>query len=612
MKIKVFALLAAVFLALFPSISARILQESSAQGVLILFDSRSLEQLARDAGEEPEVWADGLRSAGMGGLALWPETLESLQSRGVLAWNTRAGACADPGWQASCPESVRLWLREPGDGVLAAVWDAETADWLCAALEALGEPYRRAAGEGADWVLLERDEAAAALPLGFWPETEELARTLGLTVCPVLSLREENDSLTLARRLWQQWAGAGPVLCAGPTLPGFAGEEPETARALLADFLDSGGTLALVESSAQRGSLELEGKETALAAGEGHLLRCYYQWDYLSAQYDAEDPSSARAIGLELARAAGERGCRVLWLQPLTDAQSGRTVEERAVYEEMVAGLCEDLARYGLYSAAEAEPVPALGGWLGVLPRQVLSLLTACAAGILCAWLLAAGEGGWGPLLLAQLTALAGGLAAAFWLDATPFLLGEAVFRGVKLAQLVPLAAYLAFLALRWGQGRRSTLAAALDRPVTVRMLLRGGLFALAGAGVLGIGAYYLARTGNSGLASDWELRLRDALERLLGVRPRFKEFAVGLPCLALYLWGGLPRPLRALAGLGAMVGLVSVINTFLHRWTPLAVSLRRTAAGWLLGALLALAVLTAVRLLRKWWPGRGESRKCL
>ena len=93
----------------------------------------------------------------MSGLALWPETLESLQSRGVLAWNTRAGACADPGWQASCPESVRLWLREPGDGVLAAVWDAETADWLCAALEALGEPYRRAAGEGADWVLLERD-----------------------------------------------------------------------------------------------------------------------------------------------------------------------------------------------------------------------------------------------------------------------------------------------------------------------------------------------------------------------------------------------------------------------------------------------------------------------
>ena len=214
--------------------------------------------------------------------------------------------------------------------------------------------------------------------------------------------------------------------------------------------------------------------------------------------------------------------------------------------------------------------------------------------------------------MLAQLTALAGGLAAAFWLDATPFLLGEAVFRGVKLAQLVPLAAYLAFLALRWGRGRRGTLAAALDRPVTVRMLLRGGLFALAGAGVLGIGAYYLARTGNSGLASDWELRLRDALERLLGVRPRFKEFAVGLPCLALYLWGELPRPLRALAGLGAMVGLVSVINTFLHRWTPLAVSLRRTAAGWLLGALLALAVLTAVRLLRRWWSGRGESRKCL
>ena len=72
------------------------------------------------------------------------------------------------------------------------------------------------------------------------------------------------------------------------------------------------------------------------------------------------------------------------------------------------------------------------------------------------------------------------------------------------------------------------------------------------------------------------------------------------MPCLVLWCKGELPRWTEPVIGLGAMVGLVSVTNTFLHLCTPLRLSLIRTGAGWLLGGLIGLALLGLVRLGRR------------
>ena len=123
---------------------------------------------------------------------------------------------------------------------------------------------------------------------------------------------------------------------------------------------------------------------------------------------------------------------------------------------------------------------------------------------------------------------------------------------------------------------------------------------------VLAAGVYYIYRTGNSMGVSAAELQLRNLLENLLVARPRTKEMLIGWPCLLLFIWS-LRRHMNFLPlvfGLGMSVGLVSVVNTFLHIRTPFLLSLLRTGWGLLFGfAIGVIAVLVSelvYRLIKK------------
>lgn len=109
-------------------------------------------------------------------------------------------------------------------------------------------------------------------------------------------------------------------------------------------------------------------------------------------------------------------------------------------------------------------------------------------------------------------------------------------------------------------------------------------LFLVAAAGVV------LWRSGNNGFASSVELKLRDVLERLFVVRPRWKEIAAGQP----FLWLAFRRRNRIFLALGALA-CVSATNTFLHTHTPLVVSVWRTLAGMLAGGAVGVAVDAAI-----------------
>lgn len=598
MKRRWSVLLAAVLLALSPFLARRWQWEAENDDVSLLFDGQALEELARDSELPMEQWLETLRGQGLTGLALREETLETLKGRSALTWLTRAQALASPYWTSAYPEAVQTWLMQRGDGILIALWERDTAQWLSEALQARALSYETVTGNGMIYLLLEGGEELAGLPLGLWPETVELAKELGLTVCPVLTVPEKENTLALADSLYREWEemGVSTVICQSGGLPGWT-ESPQEAERLFRAYADRGGSIALVESSAQRGSLDFPGKEAALERTDS-LLRCFYQWDYVSDRYAALGYEDSREVSMALARAAAERNCRLLWLRPMTDSETGKTVEEMEEYVTLFQRLKEDLTRFGL-SVGGARPGERISG-LPAIAAQALSWLTAAGAGCLCGWLLLCRRRGWSMVVSAQLTALAGGLAASVWMSGNSFFLGEQIFRGVKLAQLLPLAFFLLLWAWKQWSNHRTTLSRWLEQPVSGRTLLLGGA---AGVGVLlllAVGVYYLARTGNSGLATALELRLRNALEEWFTVRPRFKEFALGLPCLVLWCKGELPRWTEPVIGLGAMVGLVSVTNTFLHLCTPLRLSLIRTGAGWLLGGLIGLALLGLVRLGRR------------
>lgn len=171
-------------------------------------------------------------------------------------------------------------------------------------------------------------------------------------------------------------------------------------------------------------------------------------------------------------------------------------------------------------------------------------------------------------------------------------------FIGVKLAHLVPVAIILWYLYSRENDGKTMSQRTVdiLKRPLTAA-------YALLSLGILAALYIYMARSGNdaAGLVSGWELKFRSILDQLLYVRPRTKEFLIGYPILlTLYYLGYKLRYLPFVAL--AVIGQVSVVDTYAHIHTPIMISLLRTVNGLWLGVLLALVCIFAYLYYFKNW----------
>ena len=346
--------------------------------------------------------------------------------------------------------------------------------------------------------------------------------------------------------------------------------------------------------------------------------------------YDPDDAPYAESCNI-LFRAATERGMRLLILRPLM-AESG-IVADPGVYASLLGDLAARLAPRGLRLGAAASAleapalhrlllsgalllavcaavllvgmIPRLPGWLpgvllaaGSVAAAGLGLLRPSAAMLLGSFA-AAVLGGLGAALLLyavwrdhasgqkraihlyisvllRLLSLGvlTGLYVGALLSCRSYMLGFTVFRGVKAAQFAPLLAVALALALAVRVDGGSLLPTGRRRSLGIAALV---VLIVLGAAVL------LLRSGDAGrFVSDYELRARNALERVLFVRPRSKEMLLAVPAAALF---ALARK-RRLPLLGILFGVlsaletVSVINSFCHIVTPVHVTLIRTLLG--------------------------------
>ena len=158
-------------------------------------------------------------------------------------------------------------------------------------------------------------------------------------------------------------------------------------------------------------------------------------------------------------------------------------------------------------------------------------------------------------------------------------------FRGVRLVLVLPplIALTLHCFDKRFGDGAQRPRDVFLSPVLTYQLL--------AGIAIVALGALMLVRSGNDSdiSPSPFELALRHVLTHTLSVRPRFKEFLVGVPSLML-LPALLPLHRRAvgwLVALGIGVGVGDVIDTFSHLHTPIEISLLRVLNGLIVGAIL-------------------------
>ena len=170
-------------------------------------------------------------------------------------------------------------------------------------------------------------------------------------------------------------------------------------------------------------------------------------------------------------------------------------------------------------------------------------------------------------------------------------------FMGIKAAHLLPIlfvifimAAGLPIFGKPFSQVREE-VSANIRKVVSHPLFVWHAIAVVAAMVVIGLA---VMRTGNDAAVgvSGVELKFRAILDKLLVVRPRTKEFLIGHPALFLGIafllskrkgWG------LALVAFGVL-GQVSLLNTFCHIHTPLAVTILRAMNGLALGLILGIA----------------------
>lgn len=161
-------------------------------------------------------------------------------------------------------------------------------------------------------------------------------------------------------------------------------------------------------------------------------------------------------------------------------------------------------------------------------------------------------------------------------------------FRGVKLVYIVPIL-FMVIYAM-WGKIKRI-----LHLNIRFWHL---GVFFIGGI----VAYYYLSRTGNAGAVSSVELAARQALEKLLYVRPRTKEFLIGFPfyILALYVFQR-STMLGKILLIPGVIGFLSLVNTFTHLHIPLYISLLRSLYSLLVGLAVGFVFIFIYRIIVKY-----------
>jgi hypothetical protein len=454
---------------------------------------------------------------------------------------------------------VRILCRSQGRAVPEFLSRARAAGVTSLAL------YERVASalDPADTSLdsLRRFERAARREGGFPAEDIEEIRRNGLGFI----LRASDGTMEHLTRLLAPFANPqrGPVLSAlGEETLGYPDNAPSMAELIRRGHFH----LAMVEFAPQKGLDELARKVPE------SVIRTH-SIDAMELRKLGPEESKARWL-----RAVRERSVRLLYMHLLPEETAAENLEK---IRSLTGGLRAMGFQTGLSTGVTA-PVH------GTLWRQAAGGVAAITFPLAGLWAAIRGRGlspGGRFLLMSAITG-SGGLLIGALGYCLPLMNGIELFRGVKLELTLPICLAPCVLLSRQEMGD------SLRKPV----LFWEALAAAAAAGVIGI---LIIRSGNAGaeFMPGLEGHLRETLQKIFFVRPRFKEFLIGHPLMV----AGLMRyqshssrrerwPLWLITA--GVVGQTSLLNTFSHFHIPIEISLLRAglglALGYVLGRLIA------------------------
>lgn len=609
-KVLIGIIVAAILLTI-PSIYERVQVEESNKTVETIVPYKYIyDWMIQDPELEQERIFNQLQESGVDTISLEFETLNSLHNKGELTIINVAAMNEllifnqmDP---LSYPFNKKgLFVYTNGDSSLDEL------------ITSLFEEVRQVTVQGVDYTFLFGEPAdIKQIPLGYNQEVVDAVLDAGLQLVPRIAnwTRPEDTERMVEELLELKQPGVEKVLFSGNEVPFFS--EP----ALVKDFsnrLDEAGYAIFSVEFAQ-----MNGLPTIAYTTDMDVVR-------LHSQNLTED--NASDIADKFARGAQERNIRAFFVNaPIVeyekaeaafaelnneiDAQLPASFERgpSELYEtftiplwQIAIGLIGSIA----FLAWAAQTVfgsrkltyIAIGGLvllaLAYLVTDMTLILKIFALGLAVTTPVAAvllkknTESKY--YLIASYFKAVGVTLVGIWLivvllNGSAFILGIDAFRGVKLVYILPIL-FLVLYAL-WGNMEKFIKSKVVYWHIFV--------VALAGAIVY----FYLGRSGNTGSVLPYEVEFRMFLEELLYVRPRTKEFLIGLPIFVLAL--EMAKKYRTVSYyllVPAVIGFLSMVNTFTHFHIPLSISLLRTGYSVVLGLLIGLILVFVYRwVIRK------------
>ena len=619
-------------------LARRHVAERSSRTVELIVDYSEVEQLAAALRIPPVEVLRRLKAAGATGVALQEETFADLLDSGQAALVPTTSAVGTTIIEAAPSVDGRIYERLLGLGYIRLPLESRRTSTQGLYLQY--PPYRRSIPvQTSAWHLRN-------LPMGLAPSGLYAARQAGMDVVARL-LNYPGITARAIEAVTQELRrhGISTVIFSQEQILGFRGLIGVTENA----FRRHGLVYGSIEFARQKG----DDKLSRLAGG--YIVRVH-------SIPAAEMVTLDRPTAIErYTLAVRERNVRICYLR-LFDTADRDPIHANAEYISAIASRLK-AAGFTLGKASPIAPpslpkylLPLLGFSIALgtmflftsvirLPWRQTLLLTVLAC--VCAAVIAAAGGAPGRKALALLAGIvfptaaairagsgspasakstafwasaaraagrlfcatgvtaAGGITAAALLSERMFMVKVDQFAGVKLAHVAPMllvlfayAAGVAWKSADWAEQKAKAIAnikRLASEPVLVWQIAASIVVLI----LLGIA---IARSGNdAGVGvSQAELKFRAALDRMLPVRPRTKEFLVGHPILFLGAAAaalGRRRWAVPLIIFGA-IGQVSIFNTFCHIHTPISTSLVRVASGVVLGAVLGVVLYAIVRPL--------------
>lgn len=279
-------------------------------------------------------------------------------------------------------------------------------------------------------------------------------------------------------------------------------------------------------------------------------------------------------------------------------------VPKRVLYGLLALGILGVGAVYGALPSLQgiATKVFALLGAM-VMPIMALLLLSFHLRRIYrqkeqkSVWI--SGRNAIGMMLLFMLVSFGSVLFEIALLSHSKYLLGLDAFSGVKFSQMIPMlmapVVYVAYNGYKRGYKSSEVGIKAEDAERFLNDSIKIWQVLLLGAAAAVL-LVFMMRSGNtSGTPSIFEVLLRNTLEVVFPARPRTKAIFVGLPALILSLYHAYRGRFESSAWVWMFVSsiaFVNMVNTFSHMKAPIYLSVYRTGAELLVGALVAFILI--------------------